>query len=271
MSGRRKETWARVGRELARLRARAKMTQTQVGILANVVSAQVSAWENGKRGMTESQAAALDQALNANGRLVRVWERENSGENLPAWYERSRDFERRVSMLREYQCQIFPGLIQTEDYARTVIRDSLPWTSAAEVEKMVMSRMARQEILARDHPPLVGIVVEEFVLSRIVGDERAQIDQLDHVLRLIEDRRIDFQVMPSNSGRHPGTAGPFCIYTFPDNPMLASAEYAGGEVVMDDPRKVENRMTIFGLIQAEALSPKSSAELIRKVRKNIED
>ena len=271
MSGRHKEKWARVGRELARLRARSKMTQSQVGALANVVSAQISAWENGKRGMTESQAAALDQALNANGRLVRVWERENSGENLPAWYEKSRDFERRVSMLREYQCQIFPGLIQTEDYARAIIRDAAPWASSTEVESMVGSRVARQEILEKAHPPLVVIVVEEFVLNRIVGDERTHTAQLDHVLKLIETGGIRFQVVPSRSESHPGVAGPFCIYTFPDNPMLASAEYAGGEVVMDDPNKVEQRMMIFGLIQGEALSPKSSAELVRKVRKNIDE
>jgi len=94
---------------------------------------------------------------------------------------------------------------------------------------------------------------------------------LDRVLKLVEQGKIRFQVVPTEVRHHYGTAGPFCVYTFPDSPTLASAEYAGGEMLMDDQEKVQNRMTSFGFLQAEALSTTVSMELIRKVRKTIDE
>ena len=271
MSDRRKPEWARVGKELKALRRKAKLTQAELAPYASVVAAHVSAWENGKRGMSEDQVTLLDQALQANGQLVRAWERSQETETIPPWYKKVPKLEQKSTELREYQSQIFPGLIQTAEYARTTIRDALPWASATEVEEMVLARQKRQEILVRDHPPLVSIVVEAFVLDLVMGDEPTQITQLDWVLQLVEEGRIRFQVTPPRSRYHPGTAGPFRIYTFPDNPPVASAEYAGGEVLMDDQETVQKRMTIFGLLQAEALPMGDSVEFVRKVRESIEE
>ncbi|MFL1426418.1 helix-turn-helix domain-containing protein [Nocardiopsis sp. frass1] len=260
-----------MGKELKALRRKAKLTQAELAPYASVVAAHVSAWENGKRGMSKDQVALLDQALQANGQLVRTWERSQETETIPPWYKKVPKLEQKSTELREYQSQIFPGLIQTPEYARTTIRDSLPWASATVVEEMVLARQKRQEILMRDHPPLVSIVVEAFVLDLIMGDETTQIAQLDWVLQLVEEGRIRFQVTPPRSHYHPGTAGPFRIYTFPDNPPLASAEYASGEVLIDDQETVQKCMTIFGLLQAEALSMGASVEFVRKVRESIEE
>ncbi|MEU0488746.1 helix-turn-helix transcriptional regulator [Nocardiopsis sp. NPDC006139] len=260
-----------MGKELKALRRKAKLTQAELAPYASVVAAHVSAWENGKRGMSEDQVTLLDQALQANGQLVRAWERSQETETIPPWYKKVPKLEQKSTELREYQSQIFPGLIQTPEYARTTIRDSLPWASTSVVEEMVLARKKRQEILMRDHPPLVSIVVEAFVLDLIMGDERTQIAQLDWVLQLAEEGRIRFQVTPPRSHYHPGTAGPFRIYTFPDNPPLASAEYASGEVLIDDQETVQKCMTIFGLLQAEALSMGASVEFVRKVRESIEE
>ncbi|MFW5419313.1 helix-turn-helix transcriptional regulator [Nocardiopsis sp. CNT-189] len=271
MENRGKPGWRKLGSQITVLRKKARLYQRQVAAQMNVVPAHVSAWENGKRGMSEEQVTKLDRLLNGNGRLVRAWEAANTPESLPSWYEQVPELERGVSELREYQCQIIPGLIQTADYAKVTIEDSTPWKSPAEVKRMVESRMERQEILHREHPPLVSIVVEAFVLGRIVGDERIQAGQLDSVLTLIEEGRIRFQATPPAARRHPGTAGPFRVYTFPDNPPLASAEYSGGEVLMEKLQDVQRRMTIFGNLQAEALSQEATVKLIRKIRKEIDE
>lgn len=263
-----KAKWRKVGVELRELRVSANLRQKDVAPYAGVVPAQVSAWENGIRGMSAAQALALDRALNGNGRLVRTYENSETPENLPKWYEQVPEIEQRVSELREYQCQLVPGLIQTADYARATIKDTAPWASPAEVERMVTSRMERQVILTKDHSPLVSIVVEEFVLGRVIGDEAIQVAQLDRVLELVDQGSIRFQVLPDNARHHHGAAGPFRIYTFPDSPALASAEYAGGEVQMDDLETVQKRMTIFGCLQAEAMSMVASMELVRKVRES---
>ena len=270
MSDRRKPEWARVGRELKALRRKAKLTQAELAPYASVVAAHVSAWENGKRGMSKEQVSLLDQALQANGQLVRTWERSQETETIPPWYKKVPKLEQRSTELREYQSQIFPGLIQNPEYARTTIQHTAPWATNEEVEEMVLARQKRQEILVRDHPPLVSVVVEAFVLDLVMGDETTQIAQLDWVLHLVEEGKIRFQVTPPRTLYHPGAAGPFRIYTFSDAPPVASAEYAGGEMLLDDQETVQKRMTIFGLLQAEALPMGASVEFVRKVRESIE-
>ncbi len=247
------------------------MTQAGLAPYARVVPAQISAWENGIRGMTRIQARRLDQALNANGRFERAYEAANTPDSLPIWYEQVPEIEQRVSELREYQCQLVPGLIQISEYAKATIRDTAPWASEDEVEQMVKARMQRQEILEKTCSPLVSVVVEEFVLSRVVGDEHTQAAQLDRVLDLLGRGRIRLQVVPSDVRHHHGAAGPFRIYTFPDNPPLASAEYAAGEVLMEERETVQRCMTTFGFLQAEALSTEASVELLRKVGKSIDE
>ena len=271
MSDRRKPEWVKIGRELRALRKKAKMTQADLAPYASVVPAQVSAWENGRRGMSQEQAVRLDEALNANSRLLHTWERTQNTETIPPWHKEVSDIEQKVTELREYQCQVIPGLIQTADYARATFRDGVPWASAADIEVMVESRLKRQKILDKEHPPLVSMVVESHVLSRIVGDESIQITQLDHVLALIEEGKIRLQVTSPNARHHPGNSGPLRIYTFPDDPTLASAEHSGGEALMTDQDTVQKRMTIFGFLQAEALSTGASMELIREVRKSIDE
>ncbi|MDE3725118.1 helix-turn-helix transcriptional regulator [Nocardiopsis sp. N85] len=260
-----------MGKELKALRSKAKLTQAELAPYASVVAAHVSAWENGKRGMSEDQASKLDRALNANGQLLRAWERNQASGTIPPWYKKVPKLEQQSTELREYQSQIFPGLIQTPEYARTTIQHTAPWATTDEVEEMVLARKKRQEILERDHPPLVSVVVEAFVLDLIMGDETTQIAQLDWVLQLVGEGKIRFQVTPPRTLYHPGAAGPFRIYTFPDNPPLASAEYASGEVLIDDQETVQKCMTIFGLLQAEALPMGASVEFVRKVRESIEE
>jgi transcriptional regulator with XRE-family HTH domain len=271
MDKRGKAKWRRVGEELTALRERKGLKQAQLAPDINVVPAHISAWEHGKRGMTEDQALRLDQALDANGRFHRVWKNANAPKQLPEWYDRVPDMERKVSELREYQCLLFPGLIQTPDYARVAIQDSLPWCAPSEVTRMVESRMQRQEILYKEHPPLVSMVVEASVLSRVMGERHIQVGQLDSLLTLVEEGRLRFQSMPPEPQRHPGSGGPFRIYTFPGAPALASAEYAGGEVLMEDLEEIQQRMTIFGFLQADALSLDATVELVRTIRKSFDE
>jgi hypothetical protein len=175
--------------------------------------------------------------------------------------------------LREYQSQVIPGLIQTADYAKALVRSSAPWASQKDVERMVASRMDRQEILDKDHPPLVSMVVEVPVLTRPIGGPQVLSAQLDRTLGLIEEGKLRFQVMPpgTDTHGHPGASGPFRLYDFPDQQAtVASAEHMEGEVLMDEPIKVRHCLSLFGILQADAQSPRESATLIRRVKDEID-
>lgn len=266
-----KPQWRRLGHELRVLRKKAGMTQAQVATATNMVDSHVSAWERGTRGMTKEQAAQLDQIFDTNGLVSRAWKNMHAMEALPAWYEEVPQLEQAVSELREYQSQVVPGLIQTPEYSKALIQDSAPWASATDVDRMVESRMQRQEILNKEHPPLLSMVVEAPAIGRAIGGGPVLKGQLEQILSLIKKGVVRFQVMPPDAQCHPGASGPFRIYTFPDKPMVASAEHMGGERLMDEMIMVQHCITIFGILQSESLSPRASVDLIRKVKDEIDE
>ena len=262
-----------LGRKIAAARSKAGMTQAEVAFALKVVQSTVSAWEKGRRKLPSDRAAELDDLFDSGGAINRAWNAANEPDALPPWYTEVGQLEREATELREYQPVIFPGLIQCENYARGLLYDSGPWFSAKEVDQMVTLRMARQEVLGRtENPPLVSIVVEEPVLRRTVqGGKGVLREQLNRVVGSIERGEIRFQVIPNDAECHPGGSGPFRLYTFPDKPVVASAEHMEGEQLMDGMMQVQHCATLFGVLQAEALSPRASRELIRKVREELDD
>ncbi|GAA1448439.1 helix-turn-helix transcriptional regulator [Nocardiopsis tropica] len=262
-----------LGRKIAAARSQAGMTQGQVAKALKVVQSTVSAWEKGRRRLPSDRAAELDDLFDSGGAIKRAWNAANEPDALPPWYTEVGQLEREATELREYQPLIFPGLIQCESYTRGLLADAGPWRSPREIDQMVTLRLERQEVLVKpESPPLVSIVVEESVLRRAVrGGKPVLREQLERVLELIDKGQIRFQVIPGDAGCHPGGSGPFCIYTFPDKPIVASAEHMQGEHLMDDMMPVQRCTTLFGILQSEALSPGPSRALIRKVKEELDD
>lgn len=262
----------RLGREITAARRRSRKSQAQVARALGVVQSTVSAWERGTRGLQQKQAEDLDRLFGTSGVVQRAWDRANTPDVLPEWYDEVEQLEAKVSELREYQPLIFPGLIQCEAYTRALLTDSAPWCSSEEIERMVTARLKRRKILEKKDPPLVSIVVEEWILRRAVRGGAAVLhEQLSATLGLIDQGKVRFQVIPEGTECHPGGSGPFCLYMFPDKPMVASAEHMKGERLMDDMLHVQHCSTLFGILQSEALPPRASRELIRKAKEKIDD
>ena len=129
--------------------------------------------------------------------------------------------------------------------------------------------MKRQGILETD-PPLIYMVLEASAVTRVIGNRKI----------LCSARRsavFDGKTGNTTTGRttqsgcHPGASGPFRVYSFPDKPMVASAEYQQGEILMDDSRKVQACLAVFSSVQAEAWSPGQSTDFIRKVKEELDE
>ncbi|WP_040684332.1 helix-turn-helix domain-containing protein [Nocardiopsis halotolerans] len=261
----------RLGRKVSSARGAAGMTQTQVSQALRVMQSTVSSWECGTRRLPVEQAERLDELFGSAGAIQQAWNTANAPDALPPWYTEVGQLEREAIELREYQPVIFPGLVQCEAYTRGLLADSGPWFSSAEIDQMVSLRMRRQKVLTDKHPPLVSMVVEEAVLRRNVRGGRKVLEaQIARVLKLIDEERIRFQVVPSGAECHPGGSGPFCLYTFPDKPTIASAEHMKGEALMDDMMQVQHCAMLFGVLQSEALPPRASRDLIRKVKEELD-
>ena len=124
------------------------------------------------------------------------------GESLPGWMRDWLDEERRASALRAFELSVIPGLLQTPDYARTVLDGD---------EAAVTARLERQAILNGENPPTLRCVLDETVLTRGFGDAKVMRDQLEHLVNSVSPR-LAVQIVPSGV-RYEGLAGAFTIAT----------------------------------------------------------
>jgi transcriptional regulator with XRE-family HTH domain len=175
--------------------------------------------------------------------------------------------EEEVRAIRTYEQELVPGLLQTADYARAVIRAAWPASTAQQVDRWVEVRMERQEILARSdpQPPRLNVVLSEAVLRRPVGGREVMRGQLEHLMRPRDRANVTIQVLPFDAGVHPAMAGPFTMMTFPDPDDLGivNLENATGALILEEPAEIRAYDEIWGTLLASALSADDSQAFLK--------
>jgi len=144
-------------------------------------------------------------------------------------------YEGSASVMRQYQPLLVPGLLQTEEYARTIIGtlSTRQDETVDGLERRVQARMERQELLGRDDAPAMHFILDEAVVARRVGSAATMIRQLEHLITASKNEKVVIQVVPFQAGAHPGMRGPFILLEFadPDLDDLLYLEHARGDVV----------------------------------------
>jgi hypothetical protein len=163
-----------------------------------------------------------------------------------------------------YEPRYIPGLLQTEEYVRAVLASHQPPLDAETFEEQVKARLERQALLDNESRSF-GFVIEEAVLRRRFGDVEAYKRQLRRLLETAERRNVTLQVMPSDSGLHPGLRGPFVILETPEHDHIAYEEGQTTGVLYADPEKVSTVMRRHDMIAREALSPRDSLRFITQL------
>ncbi len=184
--------------------------------------------------------------------------------DLPEEYTAYISFEAEAAGIRNYESLFIPGLLQTEDYARAVIRGGLPMASESEVEDRVQARMERQGVLTKDAPRKLWAIVDEAALRRVVGGAEVMHAQLVHLADTVTAPNITFQVIPFETGAHPGMPGAFVLMDFAD-PMdtdLIHINSMAGDLFLEADADVRRYATIFDTLRAVALSPDASATFV---------
>ncbi len=174
--------------------------------------------------------------------------------------------------LRDFQNQLVHGLLQTSDYTRALAMSINPGRfSAAELERGVAARMARQQILAKDSPPQLHFILDETILRRVVGDRIVMHDQMRKLLIATEKPGIRIQVLPLDVGASPGLEGPFTLLTLPaPMPDIGYTEGRAGTFLIEDRDRVRDWVMRFGVLSDRALSQGNSAELIAEAMKGYQ-
>ncbi|GAB3148306.1 helix-turn-helix transcriptional regulator [Micromonospora sonneratiae] len=177
--------------------------------------------------------------------------------------------EAAASSLRAYEPQVVPGLMQTEDYAKAMIRAARPDITAKEVEQRVRVRLGRQSLLSQDDPIDLWAVLDEAVLSRPVGGDAVMRAQLEALVEVAELPNVTIQVLPFEAGAHAGMDGTFSILDFPEpgDPEVVYAENATGGLFLEKPEDLQKYIFIFDYIRAAAIRPEESVALIASLAK----
>jgi transcriptional regulator with XRE-family HTH domain len=209
--------------------------------------------ETGQLRPRREQVAAIEQALEVPpGVLLEVFNMLE-GESLPGWMRDWLAEERRSSALRAFELAVVPGLLQTPDYARTVLDGD---------EVAVAARLDRQAILRSENPPTLRCVLDETVLTRGFGDAAVMREQLEHLVNSVSPR-LAIQIVPSGV-RHEGLQGSFTIATV-NGSDVAYIETAVRGLVTSNQEDIACIIDVWESIRTYAIPQRESIELIKKV------
>jgi transcriptional regulator with XRE-family HTH domain len=183
---------------------------------------------------------------------------------LPEHYTTYIGFEGEAHSVWNYESLFIPGLLQTEDYARAVIRSGLPTASRDEVERRVEARMERQAVLHNDNPLNLWSIVDEAALRREVGGARVMQAQLRNLMETAELPHITFQVIPFNAGAHAGMSGSFVLMQFAEAaiPDVIYIDSMAGDLFLEEEADIRRYTLVFEHLRAAAASPDASRSLL---------
>ncbi|MEU0045177.1 helix-turn-helix domain-containing protein [Streptomyces werraensis] len=256
------------GARVRRLRTAAGLTQAELGALTHVVSTRITQIERASGAKpTLELARTLDAALGADDLLVELWPYVYR-EAFPDWSRKFMEYSERAVAVREYAAHVVPGLLQTEAYARAVLKVGRTLGNEEQLEERVTVRMGRQKRLVTADRPELWVVLDEAVLRRPVGGLPVMNGQLDRLTATGDEPHITVQVLPFDQGEHEAMGGSLTILTLPDGTEVAYTEGAHHGQLIEDPDEVRRFCLTYDRLRAAALPPLMSLDMIRCVRED---
>ncbi|MBV8993504.1 MAG: helix-turn-helix domain-containing protein [Pseudonocardiales bacterium] len=262
-----------LGTQLRRLREVSGVTAEAAGYAIRASHAKISRMERGRGGVKERDVADLltlygitDQQQRES--LLALAQRANApdwwhqySDILPSRFETYLGLEQASSVIRTYQPQLVPGLLQTRDLARAVLRFCHPSESAEDIERRVGLLMTRQEVLTHPTAPQLWAVIDQAALWRLEPREVLR-DQIQHLITMAESPHIKLQLLPRYSREYVAVGNPFTIlrFTEPDLPDIVYLEQLTGALYLD---KIEDVQHYRMVMDRVCILAKSSAETIK--------
>jgi transcriptional regulator with XRE-family HTH domain len=265
-----------VGAQLRRLRTEAGLSREEAGEAIRASEWKIHRLENGQVGFKERDiidllrlyqvtdpdevAAFLLLAREAN--TPGWWQRY--GDVLPRWFRTYVDLESAAVLIRTYEGQFIPGLLQTDDYMRAVVQGAHLDESSEELGRRVRLRMARQQLLTRELPPRLWAVIDEAALRRPVGGREVMRDQLERLIEATKLPNVTLQILPFRAGAHPAMVGAFSVLRFPDDelPDVVYLEHLTSALYLNKPEEVDQYLHVMESICVRAAPPDRTVELL---------
>ncbi|GAA1224857.1 helix-turn-helix transcriptional regulator [Kitasatospora nipponensis] len=265
-----------LGSQLRRLREARGVTREDAGYEIRASESKIGRMELGRVSFKERDVADLLTLYGVaderhRGELLGMVRTANAqpwwhqyADVVPGWFQTYLGFEEAAGTIASYEVQHVPGLLQTESYARAVIRLGFRTAPEAEIERRVEVRMRRQRLLAGPDAPRLLTVVDEAALRRPCGGPEVMRGQLARLLELAEQPWLELQVMPLGFDGLSAESGAFSLLGFPepDLPDVVYLEQFTTALYLDRPREVAEYSATLDRLRADSLSPARSLELL---------
>lgn len=261
---------ARFAEELRAWRQRHGWSQAELADKLGYSGSHVSSVETITRLPTADFAKRCDAILGTPGTFERFQE-DITRAAYPPWFSPFVHFESKAVRIHCWDNRCLTGLLQTEDYARALIRAGNLSMPEDEVDRDVAARMERQQTLRREAPPYCWFVVHEAALRTVFGGKTVMRDQMDRLLDVARSPRMVVQVFPSGVPDCPGVDGAVTVFDFDAEPSVGYAEgYRAGRTI-EAAAEVANLVLVFDHLRALALSPADSRTMITAIRGECDD
>ena len=272
-----------VGTQLRRLRTEAGMSREQAGEAIRASEWKIHRLENGQVGFKErdiidllrlygvtdptevAEFVALAREANSPG----WW--QHYGDVLPPWFRTYVDLESVATLIRTYEGQFIPGLLQTDDYMRAVVRGAHLDESSEEVGRRVRLRMARQTLLTGEQPPRLWAVVDEAAMRRPVGGREVMRSQMERLIEAAKLPNVTLQVLAFDAGAHPAMVGSFSVLRFPEEelPDVVYLEHLTSALYLNKPEEVDQYLHIMESICVRAAPPDQTVALLHQIMEEL--
>ncbi|MDT0306215.1 helix-turn-helix transcriptional regulator [Streptomyces sp. DSM 44917] len=252
-----------LGVEIREARENRKLTQRHLARAAGYSESYVSKVESGTVLPSEKFVAACDTSFGTNGLFARLRERIVK-RGHPTWFQPYARLEREASSILNYSANLVAGILQTGPYARAVIRAAFPREADEFVNERAEARLQRREVMKREKPPLLWVVLHEGALRTRVGEDHHMREQLGHLLKEAKSPHVVIQVLTFDAGAPP-SAESFTLLSFAGRSGVVYSDTPMGGQVSDAEEAVTYSRTVFDRLRAAALSPAASLALIRQL------
>jgi len=265
-----------LGGHLRRLREEAFITTEQAATAIRGSHSKISRMEHGRVGFKDRDIADLLTLYGVNGgeeraALLKLAREANTpgwwqgySDILPHWVEPYFGLEAAASFIRNYELQFVPGLLQTEGYARALIRLGNAATED-DVMRRAEARLSRQEILSRETPPRLWAVMDEGALRRSIGGKAVMREQIRHLIDMCDHPAVTLQILPFQIGAHPAMGGPFTILRFsePDLRDVVYIEQLTSALYLDKPAEVDSYLEVMEQLCLQAEPAAKTPEILK--------
>lgn len=270
-----------LGLHLRRLRESRAISREEAGDKIRASQSEITRLELGRTGVrlrdvvdlctlygvTDQVERATLLGLARQSRVPGWW--HSYRDVIPDWFEPYLAMEQAASIVRTYEVQFIPGLLQTPGYARAVMELDYGNSAAPQVERRLELRMRRQYILRRSAPPNLWVVIDEAALRRPIGGAATMFAQLQHLIDLCARPHITVQLMPFATDSVAG--GPITLLRFPEPevPDVVYLEQLTSALYPDNPDVVDGYQTAMDHLVTHAEPPSATPEILVRILKEL--